>query len=172
MYGNRIPIILAAAVALACTETATAPTAQSDGLTLRANVGGRVAHRVSVGGPDACEGFGLQPGCDANFSILAIQWTDGSSTGEYIDRFAEGGGFHADVNCLNVIGNTAWISGVLTQPAEAAGVPVITRVRDMGTSANDPPDLISFSFIGNPTSCNARPPLPLFPAPQGQVKVD
>ena len=53
-------------------------------------------HRVSFGGPDACEGFGLQPGCDANLSLVAIEQADGSVIGQYSDQFGDGnGGFHA-----------------------------------------------------------------------------
>jgi hypothetical protein len=38
-------------------------------------------------------------------------------------------------------------------------------------SANDPPDAISFSFIGDPTPCTDAPPRPLFPMTGGQVTV-
>ena len=158
--------------AIGCAQDTTAPASDNQQVTPQFN-SSPIVHRVSVGGPDACTGLGGKPGCDANFSILAIQFADGTVRGQYIDRFAQGGGFHAVVDCLNVVGNDAWISGVVTQPKEFAGVPVITRVRDNGTSANDPPDQISFSFAFDPRSCSTAPQdLPLFDAPEGQVKVE
>jgi hypothetical protein len=139
-----------------------------------ANNGNGILHRVSVGGPDV--DF-IGPGGDANYSIVAIQHGDGSVSGQYTDQFGHGnGGFHAEVNCLSVLGNQAWISGVIksgsTGGFDLTGLPVITRVRDNGTSANDAPDQISFSFIGDPTPCTARPLRVLFAMSRGQVTVD
>ena len=104
---------------------------------------GPVVHHVSVGTPDACVALGFEhPGCDANFSLVANQDADGDVSGQYSDRFANGDGFHAVVDCLVVIGNDAWISGVITQGRidgiDLAGLDVLARVRDNGTSQNDP----------------------------------
>ena len=189
MSGNCIPIILATVVAFGCSESAIAPSARSDGPALRASVGSPVVHRATVGGPDACVGIGLKPGCDANFSLNALQRADGSVTGQWEDQFAGsaefGGGFgiHVAVNCLNVIGNQAWVSGVVTQSRLGffVGLDAVTTVVDNGRSANDPADEISFSVVGFGIDCNAAPvelpklPFPfngaLFPAPQGQAVV-
>lgn len=138
---------------------------------------GPVVHHVTAGGPDACIAFGFEhPGCDANFSLVANQYADGSVSGQYSDRFANGNGFHAVVDCLVVIGNDAWISGVITQGRfdgiDLAGLEVLTRVRDNGTSENGPADQISFSFIDTEVpDCTEQPDLPLFDTPQGQVMV-
>lgn len=137
----------------------------------------QVVHRAHVGGPDVCEGaFGLEPGCNANFSLNALEFADGSVGGNYTDRFGDGDGFHAKIDCLSIDGNDAWVSGVITHGtlggADLAGQPVITRVRDNGTSANDPADELSFSFIGDGTPCYDQPDLALFSAPQGQVVVE
>jgi hypothetical protein len=129
-------------------------------------------HSVHVGGPDICGFFGLGPGCNANFSIQAKEFADGSVKGIYTDRFATGLGFHADIDCLVVEDNIAWVSGIITKPAAFAGVPVATMVEDNGTSKNDPPDRISFSFVGDARGCYERLPYPLFDMPEGQVKVD
>lgn len=167
MFSTRIP-------------SAVAPIAQAGFSTLQANVGSRVVHRVTVGGPDACTGIGLKPGCDANFSLHALERADGSVTGQWHDQFAQfpglgGIGIHVAVNCLLIIGNQAWVGGVVTQSSlpevYPVGVDVRTRVEDNGTSHNDPPDRISFSFLGLPNDCLTAPGLPLFPAPQGQVVV-
>jgi len=176
MLSNRIPVILATVVAFGCSESALAPSAQSDGPTLQASVGSQVVHRATVGGPDA---FG--PGTDANFSLVALERADGSVTGQWHDQFAQspgfgGAGIHVAVDCLVVIGNEAWISGVITQSRipGVVGLGAVTKVVDNGRSANDPADQISFSFIDTGIDCvaaSAIPGIPLFPAPQGQVVV-
>jgi hypothetical protein len=140
-----------------------------------------IVHRVSVGSPDACAAFGFpHPGCDANFSLTAKQYADGSSSGQYTDRASQangGGGFHAVIDCVSVVGNDAWVSGVITEGTSATGtdltgLPVATRVRDNGTSAKDVPDQISVSSVGHRAhSCTEQFDYPLFDAPQGQVKV-
>ena len=158
-------------------------------VTAASAVQGPIVHRVSVGGPDS---FG--PGGDANFSLSAREYADGSVSGQYTDRFAQaigGGGFHAVIDCLSISddGNEAWVGGVITkgtfpdfpEPGDVfdlTGVRVVTRVRDNGTSAKDPPDQISLSvfFIdGDPTPCTDQPTespfFDLFDVPQGQVKV-
>jgi hypothetical protein len=134
--------------------------------------GNGVVHRVSVGSHDF-----LPPGTDANFSLIALQKGDGTMTGQWTDQFGNGdGGVHVAVDCVSVAGNNAWISGVVTHsnvPGFPAGSFAITRVADNGTSANDPPDAISFTFIlPFAFSCQIRPPLPLFPLQGGEVKVD
>ncbi len=156
-------------VAGACSEQAdpmSANDAGFTGVTTMANAG--VVHHVSVGGNDACP----TPGCDANFSLVANAKADGSVKGQWTDVFRIPNGFivHTKIDCLNVIGNEAWVSGVVTGP-NFTGLPTITRVADNGTSANDPLDQISFTFIDNFGGCQAAPDLPLFDLPNGQVKV-
>jgi hypothetical protein len=131
-----------------------------------------VVHQVSVGGPDQ----DATNHTDANFSLVAVQHGDGSVTGQWTDQFGQGqGGIHVQVNCLFVQGNEAWVSGIISSGnvggVDVSGLPVITRVQDNGASANDPPDAISFSFIGVAASCTTAPNLPLVPMTDGQVTV-
>ena len=130
----------------------------------------RVVNRVSVGGPDFC---GATPGCDANFSLSARIYSDGSVRGQWNDtlngRSDPAIPVHIAIDCLVVDGNDAWVSGLITTK-EFAGIPVFARVRDNGTSANDPPDQISFQFEGE-TPCTARPNLALFDLDDGQVTI-
>jgi len=151
-------------------------------LTTMASATGPVVHRVSAGGPDACIAFGFEhPGCDGNYSLVATQYADGSVSGQYTDRFARGDGFHAVIDCLVVVGNDAWVSGVITQGTftlsdgsefDLTGLFVATRVRDNGTSANDPADQISFSIIEfEQLDCTDQVDYPLLDAPEGQVVV-
>jgi hypothetical protein len=145
---------------------------------------GPVIQHVSAGGPDACIAFGFEhPGCDGNFSLTANVYADGSMSGQYSDRFARGDGFHAVIDCVSVAGNEAWVSGVITSGTftdpdtgdvfDLTGLPVSTRVRDNGTSANDPADQISFSVIGEgfAAPCTDQAMYDLFDAPQGQVVI-
>ncbi len=182
MLSNRILMILATAVVFGCSESAIPPTAQSDGPASPANVGSQVVHQATAGSPDICSAVGDKPGCDANFSLTAIQWADGSVTGQWVDRGSHvnggGGGVHVAVNCLNVIGNRAYVSGVITQGnSDQIGQLALTKVVDNGRSTRDPPDQISLTinYPGLDVDCNGAPAfddvIPLFPTPQGQVVV-
>jgi hypothetical protein len=157
---KRLIVLLVLTVA-AVTVLAVSPSALADG----------VIHRVSVGGADF-----LPPGTDANFSLSVVQRADGTVTGQWQDSTGGGGvpavGIHVQVDCLLVVGNEAWISGVITQPDSLAGLPAITRVADNGTSANDPPDQISFTFINTGFTCEDQPNLPLFDMNNGEVTVE
>ena len=142
-----------------------------------------VVHMVSAGGPDLCNAFGKHPGCDGNFSLVGFVYADGSMSGEYTDRFANGDGIHAVIDCVSVVGSEAWVSGVITrgsytdpdtgQVYDFTGLPFATRFRDNGTSARDTVDQLSFSWFGgdNASSCTDHIQYPLFDEPQGQVVV-
>ncbi len=177
LFKKTTPMLVATFVAFGCSESAVAPTTQAlDGAPLAAGIG-RVIHRVSVGGPDVCEALGTTPGCDKNFSLVALEGANGVK-GQWTDRFSQatgGGGIHVTVNCLVVDGNEAWISGV-DDNAPGGFAEWTTMVRDNGTSANDPADQIGFSvpsaFVGD---CNTQFDFEgnglLNDAPQGQVSV-
>jgi len=136
-----------------------------------------VIHHVSVGGADVCEALGLPTGCDANFSLVANMKADGSVSGQWQDTFAGGGeGIHVSVDCMNVVGNWAVISGVITHGSyggvDVRGQRAITAVVDNGTSANDPDDQISLSFLDNADCISLTPGnFPLVNLVHGQVKV-
>lgn len=180
-----VPLFLLAA----CADQSVSPVAQVDGPSLQASHGS-VVHRVTVGGPDICFGLGARPGCDANLSLIALEMVDGSVSGQWED--VSGGWYgrgpenalHAVVTCLEINEVTvpsgtfkqAWIGGVVTRPQSLAGHPVILRVRDRGTSANDPTDVISRSIVdpedeGISADCRARPLMGFAFAPQGQVVI-
>ena len=121
---------------------------------------GPISHFVSVGGPDvedtAFEGTG--PGFDKNYSLVAFQYADGSGSGTLIDRWAGFAGttmLRANIDCVHVVGNTAWVSGEIVQGIfvaadgtefDLAGRYVRTAVQDNGPN-NDPanPDRIGIS---------------------------
>jgi len=167
-----IAVAAAGMFAFGCAESPTQSSAALDASPDFAKGGGGVIHSASLGGNDACEAFGLKPGCDANFSFHANMFADGSVKGQYNDQFAGGGGVHATLNCLNVIGNQAWVSGTI-KGGDFDGLDVLTTVVDNGTSQNDPADQMSFSYIGTGIDCNAAPNfnLQLLTVSTGQVKV-
>jgi hypothetical protein len=179
MLARHLPYLLTTVFALGCTEAATEPGASP--VSTGASVTGTPVHRVVIGGPDVCAGFGAQPGCDANFSLLALQSADGSVSGQWIDRLSQnfgGGGAFVTVDCLAVEGNTAWIGGYMSTPnGEPIGGRAITRARDLGTSyALELDD--RFLMIYNPedfgisANCHDEPFFPLFNVPQGQVTIE
>lgn len=166
-----VPLLAAGLLLIGCDGPTPMPTAVKVPTTVRGIAQGNgVLHRVSVGSHDQ-----TPPGQDANFSLIAIQHADGTVTGEWSDQFGHSdGGLHVVVDCLEVAGNEAWISGVITHSPNPnfIGLPAATRVRDNGTSANDPPDEIGFSRVNPPFDCHARRPMLLFPLSGGEVKVD
>jgi hypothetical protein len=167
MKASTFAIPAAVLLAVACSEP-NAPALMAD-----AQGASAVVNRVSVGGHDV----DIAGHTDANFSLVAILRADGSASGQWSDQFGQqNGGIHVAVNCVSVAGNQAWISGIITSGAaggvDFSGLPVITRVADIGKSANDAPDLLSFSFIGVAAPCTARPNLPLVAMTDGQVTVN
>lgn len=165
----RMTLVSLALFAVACSErSSTAPETS-----LRLSQGNGIEHRVSVGGHDADFLKG-----DKNFSLIALQSADGSVKGRYTDMFGAGnttGGYHVDVDCLMVVGNKAWIGGIITNGSfngvDVTGRRALTRVVDNGKSANDPPDQISYSYLTN-VRCTAMPNLPLLVMTDGQVTVN
>ena len=112
----------------------------------------------------------------ASFALIAHIFADGSMLGQYTDQFPQiGGGFYAVLDCVSIVGNDVWVSGIIITGSpdrrELTSLPVVTRVRDNGVSANHPPDHLSFSFIGDPTPCTEHVDYPLYTSPQGQVVI-
>jgi len=114
-----------------------------------------IIHHVSVGGNDLCETYGLDPGCDKNYSLVANMSADGSVQGQYMDGYAsESGwaGMRADIMCMVVDGNMAKVGGVVTRGfhpyyGDMTGWYIIIILKDNGTSTNDDPDELSYTFI-------------------------
>ena len=149
----------------------------------------RIVNLVSAGGPDVADPdlpFETGPGVDKNFSLVAIKYGDGTVRGELVDRWGSGllpgtTMLRANIDCLYVEGNTAWVSGVITQglyidetgSVDFTGAYIRTLVQDNGTN-NDPtnPDRIGFSVMRRtaPWICSEKRGA-LFDMPAGQVNV-
>lgn len=99
-------------------------------------------------------------------AFSAVQHADGSASGEYqIDVHASNTSFHATVTCMAVVGNTAWIAGVIDW---ASGPPVIPGTvtyfyaKDNGEGTGAAPDIVSVARINDRPEadeefCTTRP---------------
>ena len=79
---------------------------------------------------------------------------------------------HVDVDCLSVLGNEAWIGGVVTQSNDPAriGTRVLWRVQDNGEGGGAT-DQTSLPVPGAPGDCLLQSALPLVPWTNGNVQV-
>ena len=124
-------------------------------------------HTVKVGSPDI-----IGPGGDGNFSLTASVDAAGNVSGQWQDAFTQNQGFHINVTCLVVVGNQAWVGGIITQAANPAfvGLQARTLVVDNGPNG----DTIGFTNFfpnGNAPDCSAQTPFLQTPLAQGQVIV-
>ena len=133
---------------------------------------------VTMGSADIAV-IGGPPNNDANLSLIASLGCDGTVKGRYQDTFAGGVSLHTELTCLVVEGNDAWMSGIITKVTPASifgnvfvGQAVRIRVRDNGTSANDPPDQSSFFlFTDFANDCLNKPDDQLFNLNNGNVQI-
>jgi hypothetical protein len=86
------------------------------------------------------------------FAFEATKTSDGSATGQaQMYNRALPGRIHLEIDCLNVIGNIAVVSGTVTYSTEAGisvGDPAIFGVQDNGEGASASPDRITI-FLEN-----------------------
>lgn len=122
-----------------------------------------VIHRVSMGGNDICEAWlGLKPGCDANYSLIAIQKADGTIKGQLIDTWAGAkNGIHVEIDCMTVEGNSAIVGGYVKHGFydgfDITGIYFVAKVVDNGTSQKDLPDQASLVIDASIESCEDQP---------------
>jgi hypothetical protein len=146
-----------------------------------------VVNVIHAGGSDVEDPDlpGSGPGFDKNYSLVAFKFADGTASGKLIDRYAGGGGLglKGDINCVHVVGNTAWLSGHITQgqtlddegnPVDITGYYVRTRVQDNGDNT-DPanPDRVAFTQFRNsaPFPCANMFGSAFWDMPGGQVTI-
>lgn len=146
-----------------------------------------IVNFVHAGGSDIQDPDlpGSGPGFDKNYSLVALKFADGTASGKLIDRYAGGGGLglKADIDCVHVVGNIAWLSGVITQgqyldadgnPVDISGYYVRTRVQDNGNNT-DPanPDRVAFTQFRSsaPFACANMFSSTFWDMPGGQVTI-
>lgn len=128
---------------------------------------------------------GSGPGFDKNYSLIAFKFADGTARGKLVDRYSGGGGLglKGDIDCVHVVENTAWLSGIITQgqtldaagnPVDITGYYVRTRVQDNGDNT-DPanPDRVAFTQFRSsaPFPCANMFMSAFWDMPGGQVTI-
>ncbi len=98
------------------------------------------------------------------FSVSAREYADGTAKGEaqVQNRFGPFGPIHIEIDCLRVIGNSAFMSGSVKNIGDptlgiAEDSKVFFAVQDNGEGLASPPDMMSFVlFTGTTTgpSCD------------------
>jgi hypothetical protein len=122
---------------------------------------GFIARSAMANGPQASGHGNLTTGGELRtFSFTAITQSDGSVTGEAeLKSRASGTVIHAHLDCLTVVGNQAYIGGIVTKATNPAfvGKPAVFTVIDHGEGASAPPDELSLfvTFVNPPSEdCN------------------
>ena len=128
-------------------------------------------HRASGGGTVIFEGIGTEA-YGFNAKLTAAGEVKGQGEFHFVVPVVN---FHAEMNCLAVDGDTAWLGMEVTRTDDPDTIPVgfdwTWQIRDNGEGAGAPPDQQSFFF---PTAqlrdfgfdaddCNDMPPLFDFP---------
>jgi hypothetical protein len=93
------------------------------------------------------------------FSFGAIQQDNGRVAGQAeLHNRATGDFVHIDIDCLRVVGNTAFVSGTVTKSSNTDMVPlesiVVFEAIDNGEGINSPPDRLSRLALAD---CNNPP---------------
>ena len=115
------------------------------------------------------------------FTFNATADSSGNTTGQ-TQGFNRNAGikWHGTVNCLNVVGNVATMSGVVTDITPGPGSPfvvgsnIVFQMIDNGEGSNAPPDLISLTFFfgpGPPQPCTGLGIFATIPIEHGNVQV-
>jgi hypothetical protein len=111
--------------------------------------------------------FGLQTLELQNFGFNAKIKPDGVADGWYTYREVDDGvpiSVDGPVTCLTVIGNEAWIGGVVRSSSDSSivGMGSWWHVTDNGEGANAPPDITTFLGVGTlgetQAFCDTHPP--------------
>jgi hypothetical protein len=132
---------------------------------------------VAAGNPGASGHVNLDIfGGLQTYSFNAIQHRDGTVSGHLVAKSrGQDARIFAEMDCLNLFGNVAVMSGEVTQsnnPAFPEGFIAIFTVVDNGEGANDPPDLVSDVVVLPPGSdCFNFIPSPDFVVEEGNVQV-
>lgn len=108
------------------------------------------------------------------FAFTAKNRADGTTQGQYqINNRSTGIKEHGVVTCLEVVGNAAWIGGVITHSNDAnrIGFPRIFSVVDRGEGGGSPPDQASLADVAPAESCHLTLPQPLHDLEGGNIQV-
>jgi hypothetical protein len=132
-------------------------------------------------GPSATgSGHFSEGGALRTFSFSAITHADGTVSGnaEINNRGipnTTAGTSHIAIDCLQVVGNTAYVSGTITDSTVPGlvGDSGVFSVQDNGEGSNSPPDLISLAsfYLPFPQLCQVVHPAPTISIDAGNVQI-
>ena len=111
------------------------------------------------------------------FAFTAKNRADGTVQGQYqIDnRDVSGSREHGTVTCLEVVGDEAWIGGIITHSSVPGreGTPRLFRVVDRGEGSGAPPDQASSVIVTAEAraTCHLRTFIPLEDLEGGNIQV-
>lgn len=139
-----------------------------------------ISPALAGGNPSATGGgTALEFGALSTFTFNAIEHKDGTVKGNLVShlRFVDGT-IHMDIDCLNITGNTATLSGTVTKvkgkdpppPWIFVGQNGVFQVEDNGEGGNAPPDLFSDVLLRDGVSCESDFPTPYIPI-SGNIQV-
>jgi len=140
-----------------------------------------VATPAPADGPTSSTGNGqLTAGGELRtFAYTAITGPDGNVKGQaQIFNRAQGNKTHSSINCLNVVGNTAVVGGIVVKSTGGAfdNWTGVFAVQDNGEGNSDPADRLSLTFVyppGSGVTCYTFPfaSFPTMPIEGGNIQV-
>jgi hypothetical protein len=113
-------------------------------------------------------------------SFNAVQQQDGTVNGNAEFQLANVGRVHADINCLRIVGNEAFLTGLVTNSNTdrfPEGSKLYITAQDNGEGVNDPPDRVQVLVI-SPSSpifsidCNTTLRPGRLPVERGNISVN
>ncbi|WP_138429051.1 hypothetical protein [Fodinibius saliphilus] len=164
-------ILMVALIAIGCESEVSSPdindTVTTPDMVMTAK-GGPIAKATGSGHFDIADEL-------RNFAFTAKAY-DGGAKGQWqlTNRFLDVT-THGVVKCLSVVGNTAWVGGMITSSSNGIfeGLETGFRVVDNGNGGSGTPDQISLVFIGIDAEafCNNMPAVGLNTVENGNVNV-
>ena len=109
------------------------------------------------------------------FAFNVNRDASGNARGQFeVNNRDQGIRSHGTLNCLNVVGNTAIMSGQVTDSTSAAweDAYIWLKVVDNGEGRNAPPDMLTLVFAVAPTfTCNFDAAVPYLNVEKGNVQI-
>ena len=123
---------------------------------------------ATAAGPSASGAGHITTCALRGFSFTAVTQTNGRVTGAAeLDNRCLGVRYHVAVSCLVVVGNTAYMGGIITSASDPSfvGQNQVFAAQDNGEGGNAPPDLLSGSLSAfDPTITCDNPAFQLTPS--------
>jgi hypothetical protein len=108
-------------------------------------------------------------------SFNAVEGTANAGSGQAeVHDITAGVRAHIDVNCVNVVGSVATISGIVTKSSDPTlvGFEGIFQVVDGGSTGEDLMSLVNFHAVGTGSDCRFPGEFDLVPLQHGEIHVN